>query len=380
MVALAPEIAPGPVEVARGDVAVVVGPRVLEGVGDDAGAVYALPLEQVVREVVGLVPVELVGEKAREPRAAQELREAGRVAEGVGEPGDRAAAAEGVLEVSLAVEELAHEGLAGGDLAVRLDPRASHRLPPALRDPLLYPPEQPGVVVLDPTVQLGRGLVEDEVLVAVHEAEDAGERAPRLPPRLRDGPEPREVQVRVAREREPPDRRIVLLYPPETGLRASPRAPRTASRASSGNGANGSGGGRQAPGLAEVTVDVHELLGVGRRQAARRIPRGPGEAFEVAGQGHVRGGRPGRGEDRRGGVERVEQARHRLVVVEGGAGLEDGREVPLQRPHLRLRDDQPRQLQARLGDVRAEHALRDDLGLDTTSSPPRASSSTGKLR
>ena len=76
VVALAPEIAPGPVEVARGDVAVVVGPRVLEGVGDDAGAVYALPLEQVVREVVGLVPVELVGEKAREPGAAQQLREA----------------------------------------------------------------------------------------------------------------------------------------------------------------------------------------------------------------------------------------------------------------------------------------------------------------
>ena len=67
VIALAPEIAPGPVQVARGDVAVVVGSRVLEGVGDDAGAVYALPLEQVVREVVGLVPVELVGEKADSP-------------------------------------------------------------------------------------------------------------------------------------------------------------------------------------------------------------------------------------------------------------------------------------------------------------------------
>jgi hypothetical protein len=113
-----------------------------------------------------------------------------------------------------------------------------------------------------------------------------------------------------------------------------------------------------------VTGDLHKLLGVVRWEAARRIPRGRGEAFEIAGQGHVRACRPGRGKDRRGIIERVEQSRHSLMVVEGGAGVEDGREVPLQPPHLRLRDDQPRQLQARIGDVRAEHALRDDLGSD----------------
>src|SRR5215217_5651452 len=204
VVALAPEVAPGPEHVARDDVAVVVGPGVLEGVGDDAGAVYTLPDEQVVREVVGLVPVEFVGKEPGHPRAAQELRDAWRVAEGIGKPGYGRPADEPVLEVALAVEELAGEGLARGDLAVRLDPRAPDRLPPALSDLLFYPREQGGVV-LDPTIKLGRGLVEDEVLVAVHQAEDARERAPSLPPRLRGGPEPREVQVRVAREREPPN-------------------------------------------------------------------------------------------------------------------------------------------------------------------------------
>src|SRR5919112_3398835 len=48
VVALAPEVAPGAQHVARGDVAIVVGSRVLEGVRDDAGAVYSLPGKQVV--------------------------------------------------------------------------------------------------------------------------------------------------------------------------------------------------------------------------------------------------------------------------------------------------------------------------------------------
>src|SRR5215211_857939 len=71
VVALAPEVAPGAVQVERGDVAVVVGARVLEGVGEDAATVYALPKEEVVREVVGLAPVELVGKEAGHARAAQ---------------------------------------------------------------------------------------------------------------------------------------------------------------------------------------------------------------------------------------------------------------------------------------------------------------------
>jgi hypothetical protein len=85
-----------------------------------------------------------------------------------------------------------------------------------------------------------------------------------------------------------------------------------------------------------------------RREALRPLADGVGEAFEVAGEGRAGRGRPGGREDGYRRVENVEQARHDLVVVERGAGLEDDREVSLQRPRLRLRDDQTGPLQARL--------------------------------
>jgi hypothetical protein len=297
-------------------------------VGNDAAPVYALPHEEVVREVVRLVPVELVGEEAGETGAAQELRDPGRVTEGVGEPGGGAPATEPLLEVPLAVEQLPREGLAAGDLAVRLDPRAPHGLPPALRDALLDPLEQPRFVALDPLVELGRGLVEVEVLVAVHEIQDARERASRLAPGLGDGPEPREIQVRVAGEREPSDGRVLLPYPLETASHHPPRLAHRLPRLLRQR-TQGAGGGRQAPGLAEMTVDLHGFLGVVGREALRHAADGVDEPFEVAGEGHVRGGRPGGGESGDRGVEGVQQARHDLVVVEGGARVEDGREVTL---------------------------------------------------
>ena len=64
---LPPEVAPRPEEVEGHDVAVVVHAGVLQGMGHDAAAVEALPLEQVVREVVRLVPRELRGEEPAMP-------------------------------------------------------------------------------------------------------------------------------------------------------------------------------------------------------------------------------------------------------------------------------------------------------------------------
>src|SRR5918998_6600417 len=113
-----------------------------------------------------------------------------------------------------------------------------------------------------------------------------------------------------------------------------------------------------------MPVDFHDLLRIVGREALRHVADGVDVAFEVAGEGHVGGGWPGSGEDGGRGVESAEQVRHDLVVVEGGADLEDGGEIPLQRPYLLLRNDQARPIQARLRDVRAEHALRDYLGLD----------------
>ena len=62
---------------------------------------------------------------------AHDLRQLAVVAEHVGVPELAAAAAEALLEVALAVQELAQERLAGGDVAVRLDPRPADRHPAA---------------------------------------------------------------------------------------------------------------------------------------------------------------------------------------------------------------------------------------------------------
>src|SRR5215211_864338 len=108
MVAFALEVAPGAVDVPGRYVAVVVLSGVIEVVGDDRAAVDALPLVEVVGELVGLAPVELVGEETVHPRALQELRQRRREPESVGEPGH---------------------------------PRAADRLPAPLLDPLSYPLE-----------------------------------------------------------------------------------------------------------------------------------------------------------------------------------------------------------------------------------------------
>jgi hypothetical protein len=134
----------------------------------------------------------------------QELRDAGREAEGVGQPGDRRAVAEPALEKPLAVEELAHEGLAARHLAVGLAPGSPDRLPASLRHALPHPLEEGRVVLLDPGVELRRGLVVGEVLVAVHQPEHARERPAPLAPRLGERPQPREVYVRVPVSASPP--------------------------------------------------------------------------------------------------------------------------------------------------------------------------------
>ncbi len=61
---------------------------------------------------------------------------------------------------------------------------------------------------------------------------------------------------------------------------------------------------------------------------------------------------------------------HGVVVAQVVAGLGDHRDVPLQGPHLYLRHHERRARQARLGHVRAEHPLGDDLGLYADPLPP----------
>ena len=78
------------------------------------------------------------------PRLAHDLRQLAVVAEDVGVPELAAAAAEALLEVALAVQELPQQRLAGGDVAVGLDP--------ACRRPA---PSRPLDERLDPRPELG---------------------------------------------------------------------------------------------------------------------------------------------------------------------------------------------------------------------------------
>src|SRR5688500_5207033 len=117
--------------------------------------------------------------------------------------------AELLLEIPLAIEHLAHHRLAGWDLAVRLHPRTAYRLPASLLDPPPYPLEDLRRSSFYPPVELGRGLVEHEIVIALHKREHAREGPTPLAHGLGDGPQPGQVEVRVARQGEAPDRRIL---------------------------------------------------------------------------------------------------------------------------------------------------------------------------
>src|SRR5215211_6847711 len=120
-------------------------------------AVDPRPCERVVRRLGELVPGQLLGEEAVDPRAAQDLRDLAVVAERVRGPELAAARAEALLQVALAVENLAHERLARRQVEVWLHPRAADDLPAALAHALAQPLVELGRVLLEPGVVLRRG-------------------------------------------------------------------------------------------------------------------------------------------------------------------------------------------------------------------------------
>ncbi len=167
----------------------------------------------------------------------------------------------------------------------------------------------------------------------------------------------------VAGQRQPPDRGIVLLEPFQTlrdlGAGGSHRLERGGRQWLQGARSWG-----QMPDRHRVGVDVVRLERVAgwdrchatadRVDVAEREPR----------HRRVRGRRPDRTVDREGRLDDVQQMGHDLVVAQLLGGLGDHRQIPLERPHLMVGNDEVGSLQARLGDVAAEHPLRHDLRLD----------------
>src|SRR3954470_972809 len=112
MLALLFEVAPGSQQVERTDDPVVIRPGIVGHMGRYLTSVYPLPAEQVEREGVDLIPVQLTGEEPFQPRPTQKLGYGRGEAERVREPCYLAAHPKLLLEVPLSVEQLAYERLA----------------------------------------------------------------------------------------------------------------------------------------------------------------------------------------------------------------------------------------------------------------------------
>ena len=114
-------------------------------VGEHLRAVYALPIECIERENVCVVPVDFSSQEIIDAAAFHYLRYGRAVAEGIGQP----EAIRGEIKIlsreSLTPEELSDHGLAGGYVAVALDPHAAVGLVSALTDSLLDARKEVGI-------------------------------------------------------------------------------------------------------------------------------------------------------------------------------------------------------------------------------------------
>ena len=149
-------------------------------------------------ELGRVVPGDLLREEPVVAGAAGDLRPGAGVAEAVRQPDAARFDAELLLEVAAAVGDLADQGLAVGQVAVRLDPHAADGDEAALGDALLHAREKLGAVLLQPGVLLGGAHRVLELRILVHEGEGVGDGAGHLAAGLAHRPQPCGVDVRVA--------------------------------------------------------------------------------------------------------------------------------------------------------------------------------------
>ncbi len=110
--------------------------------------------------------------------------------------------AERALEITLTVEDLPREALSRGHVRVGLDPHAADRLPLAGRDARADGGEQLGVVRFDLRVVMRARLVEAEVGRTAHQRQGGMKRAPELAARFLVRPQPGEIDMGVAGQRD----------------------------------------------------------------------------------------------------------------------------------------------------------------------------------
>ena len=166
--------------------------------GEHLAAVDALPEEGVIGQLVVLVPADLGGKELIHPGFPEDLGQGGAVAEHVRQPEDVAVHPELLLHEPLAVEDLTDQALAGGEVAVGLQPHGALHLPAALLDPLEDLPVELRGLLFHILVELGLGGHEPVLGVLLHQPQDGGEAPLDLLPGLGQGPQPCHVDVGVA--------------------------------------------------------------------------------------------------------------------------------------------------------------------------------------
>ena len=171
--------------------------------GEDARAVRRFPHEARMREHGRIVPFEFRRGERVDARVAQQHRHRVGESERIREPRDARAHAELALDITDTEGELPQQRLARRQITIGFHPqrRAARIETPGTRErPDAF--EELRVALGDERVELRLTLRVDEAGIRFELPDGGRERAHRLAPGLFVRPEPRDVEVRVARERQ----------------------------------------------------------------------------------------------------------------------------------------------------------------------------------
>ncbi len=128
---------------------------------------------------------------------AQKLRQRTSVAEGIDVVTDGSGSPKSLLEVTLAVEQLAANSLAGWQVAVGLDPLSAHDVPSPGPHVLFDPLEECRVHLFGPHIVRSRTGSEKNILAVVQPVGSGGKSGHHLSHALTPIPDPHRVDMRV---------------------------------------------------------------------------------------------------------------------------------------------------------------------------------------
>ena len=167
-------------------------------VGQHLGAIDAPPNKGVIGDFIDLIPGQLGGHKVIHAALLHNLGQSAGIAKHIRQPQDPVVLTKFLPEEPFAVNELTHQGLAGGQIAVRLQPHAALRLPPAFLHPLLNLGVQLGIALLQEVIQHRLAGHKPILRVLIHELQDRGKGANHLLPGLGHSPPPSHINVGMA--------------------------------------------------------------------------------------------------------------------------------------------------------------------------------------